>query len=392
MKRREFIRIGSAAGALMLVPEFIAASAARAVAETGLKRLVIIHLSGGNDGLNTIVPFRNDVYYRSRPKIALQGSELLAIDDRFGWNPALKGFDYLMGKGWITAIQGVGYPEPNRSHFRSSEIWQSASDSKKVIESGWIGRWMDETGADPWLAVEADEQLGLSLKGEKENGMAVGDPSRLLRLTKDPLIRPYADGNDHAHDLPTYLRSVLYQGIQGAEIMEKAYAKGRLNAIYPVGPLSRRMQGISRMISGGAPARVYYAQLAGFDTHVAQPGTHARLLSSLGDTLKAFAEDLHSQNLWKDTLVMVYSEFGRRVEENAGSGTDHGTAGPLFLLSGSLRKAGVLNEGCDLSDLEEGDLKYTVDFRAVYADVLATWLGGDPQRIIGAESPGLGLF
>lgn len=392
MKRREFIRISSSAGALMLVPEFIASSVAGVLAETGLKRLVIIHLSGGNDGLNTIVPFRNDIYYRSRPKIALKGSELLPVNDSFGWNPALKGFDYLMEKGWITAIQGVGYPEPNRSHFRSAEIWQSASGANEVIESGWMGRWMDDTNAEPWLAVEADEQLGLSLKGERLNGMAVSDPSRLLKLTKDPLIRPYADADGHSHDLPGFLRGVLYNGIRGAEILEKAYSKGRINAIYPVGPLSKRMQGISRMISGGAPSRVYYAQLAGFDTHVAQPGTQARLLTSLGDTLKAFADDLNAQNNWRDTLVMVYSEFGRRVEENAGSGTDHGTAGPLFLLSGSLRNAGLLNDGCDLNDLEEGDLKYMVDFRAVYADILQKWLGADPGRIIGVKSTDLGLF
>lgn len=393
MKRRSFLQASSIFSAGFFLPEFIKLSAQGLLTEHEERRLVVIHLQGGNDGLNTIIPINNDEYYRLRPTLGIPKSQALSLSSDFGFHPSLAAFRTMYDEGWMSIFNGVGYPFPDRSHFRSTEIWQTATPQLTDVSEGWIGKWLKQENMLPFEAIELDDQLSLALRNAQGGGMAVSNPGKLSRIAKDPLLQKINSQNiEHHHELPEYLRMTLHDSLSGANHISEAFKKGKNEGNYPQGQLSQRLNKIARLISGGAGTRVYYLHYAGFDTHVAQAQAQTRLFSQLGDSLQAFCSDLKAQGKWENTLVMVFSEFGRRLEENAGKGTDHGTAGPLFLLGGSLNMKGVMNDYPSLSDLDQGDLKYTMDFRNIYAEILGDWLKSDPETLINTSKLNWGLF
>jgi uncharacterized protein (DUF1501 family) len=396
--RRDFLRLSGIASASLLLPNFLRGNDTAAheamnkllLQQTNGKRLVVIQFSGGNDGLNTIIPFGDDLYHSNRPGIGLKKDGVIRIDDHFSFNGGLKGLADLHNSGDVALLNNVGYPNPNRSHFRSMDIWHSASDENKYIQTGWIGRWLDAScdpkNIKPHLALEVDETLSLALKGEKINGLAMKRPARLELILKDNFLRETAnewtDHEDDHHNVE-YLHKTLAETSKSAGYIHDHLDKSTAKSIYPQHAFGQQLKLIAELILSGCETSVYYVSLPGFDTHAGQNNQQNRLLKIYGDGIKAFADDLKSANMWNDTLMMTFSEFGRRVKQNASGGTDHGTANVMMFAGGNLRRKGILNEAPDLSNLDNGDLIYKVDFRSVYATVLQNWLGTDPEIVLG---------
>jgi uncharacterized protein (DUF1501 family) len=387
MKRSDFIKVGALASASMLTPRFLQAHNGLFVPVSGnRKKLVVIQLSGGNDGLNTFIPYRDDQYYSLRPQLAIPKSQVLRVDDHAGFHPELGVFRALFDSGELTVINSVGYPNPNRSHFRSMDIWQSASASDQYLTTGWLGRYLDAAcsgSALPSEAVELDDSLSLALKGTRIKGLAMSDPQKMHRLSETLAITSHlGENHHHGHPQAEYLYKTLTEATTGIQCIYEKSKVHRSTVTYPAGAAGKKMKTIAELIIGGAPSSVYYLSLGGFDTHVGQAATQSRLFRQLSASLEAFTGDLRSNGALDDTLILLFSEFGRRVAENAGKGTDHGTANPVFLISGGLKKPGRFNEMPDLSNLDEGDLRFTIDFRSIYGSVLDTWFGIDPQVVL----------
>ncbi|HEU4718501.1 MAG TPA: DUF1501 domain-containing protein [Bacteroidia bacterium] len=398
--RKDFLKLAGLASASFLLPKFLRGNDAQSeemmkqlfLSGTNGKRIVVIQLSGGNDGLNTIIPFGDDLYHSNRPSIGLNENQVIRIDDHFSFNGALQGIADLHSEGFLSILNNVGYPNPNRSHFRSMDIWQSASDENKYLQTGWIGRWLDAScnGNDirPHLALEVDDTLSLALKGDKVTGLAMKNPSRLELILKDPLLQKIAgewkDEEDHHHNVE-YLHKTLAEVSKSAGYLHDHLGKNMAKSVYPQHAFGKQMKVVADLILAGCETTVYYVSLPGFDTHAGQNGQQNRMLKIYADGLKAFADDLKAAGQWDNTLVMTFSEFGRRVKQNASKGTDHGTANVMIFAGGSLKKKGILNEAPDLSDLDNGDLRFKVDFRQVYATVLQNWLGTDAEIILGQK-------
>lgn len=398
ISRRRFLQQSALATAgTMLIPSFLKAFDRVGGAARGQKRLVIIQLGGGNDGLNTVVPIGDDRYYTARPQIAIPASEVIRINDHQGIHPALEPLRFLYDQGDIAILNAVGYPNPNRSHFRSMDIWQTASASNQYLQTGWIGRYLDAHCAGdprPTAAIELSDQLGLAMKGTERNGLAVSDPARFFRTTTAPRFKAISEQASDHHDHPEvgYLYKTLAESISSAEYIFEKTKVQQPSGDYPQGQLARQLRTTAQMIKSGLDTRVYYASISGFDTHVNQQAQHQRLLGGYAGALAAFAKDLKASGHWKDTLVMTFSEFGRRVKENASRGTDHGTANNLFLAGGALKSAGIRNAAPDLGNLNKGDLKHQIDFRQVYSEVLQKWLQVDPKPIVGTSFSSLGIL
>ncbi|HXB45424.1 MAG TPA: DUF1501 domain-containing protein, partial [Puia sp.] len=344
----------------------------------------------GNDGLNTVIPVRNDIYYKSRPKLGIEKSKALALTDEVGLHPALGGFKEMFDDGSLGIISSVGYPNPDRSHFRSMDIWQTASESKDYIYTGWLGRYLDSQcqGCDkPTQALEIDDVLSLALKGDQLKGLALKDPQRLYNTSHQKYFKDVLA--DHKIQDPAQPVDYLYKTM--AETLTSAdyiFQQSKLRASskqYPKTGLGKSLQTIASLIFSDINTKVYYVSLGSFDTHVNQQGEQQRLFSEMNDAMQSFVSDLKSNNRFQDVLLMTFSEFGRRVSQNASDGTDHGTANTMFLLGGSLKQKGLINEMPDLSDLDEGDLRYKIDFKDVYATVLNKWLGADDDHILGKK-------
>jgi uncharacterized protein (DUF1501 family) len=392
IRRREFIKFSALVSASALVPDFLKAFGNNYNALGNGKTLVVIQLSGGNDGLNCVVPFRNDLYYKARPSLGLQKDELIAITDDVGLNSSLQGLADLYNDGNVAIINSVGYPNPNRSHFRSTDIWQSASDEDKIVNTGWVGRYLDSTCngecAKPHTAVEIDDTLSLALKGEKTKGLAFREPQSLQIFASNPLIRNVASHyHEHGDENPgaAFLNKTLAETTQSADYIYEHSKVYKSKRIYPQHEFGKRMKTIAELICSGSDTKIYYISLPGFDTHVLQSGTHGRQLKVYSDALKAFTDDLKEQNRFDETMVLTFSEFGRRVEQNSGKGTDHGTANNVYVVGGKLGKAGLINDMADLQNLDEGDLIYKVDFRQVYATLLDKFLAADSKTILGNQ-------
>ncbi len=373
--------------------------------------LVVIQLAGGNDGLNTVIPYQDDHYFSARPKLAIPKDQVLPIDSLVGLNPSLAALKGIYDEGNLAIIQGVGYPNPNRSHFRSTEIWQTASDAQQNLTKGWLGRYFDNccAGADPTVGVVLGEQLPEAFNAEKPTGVAIGRPGNLgfdrepgpgeTRLFEEMNgLDPAAMSGDSIGNLAgpnnsgmlamEYLqRTALDAQVSTDKI--KSVLKGTKNdAVYPKNRLGNSLSLISRLIAGELPTRVYYASQGGFDTHAGQVNTHKRLLAELGDSLAAFCHDLKAKAIFDRVIVMTFSEFGRRVAENANGGTDHGTAAPMFLCGGGV-KAGLYGKQPSLDRLDAGDLFYNVDFRSVYSTILSKWMKAPPAQVLGRDFPNL---
>lgn len=431
--RREFLRTTVLGGALSwTVPTFLAKTFASLHAEAADKAtqivtgkdasiLVVLQLAGGNDGLNTVVPFGDDFYHKARPRLAIAGKDALKLNDQFGLHPALKGLKALYDAGHLAVVQGVGYPNPNRSHFRSTEIWQTASDANRFENTGWLGRYFDNTcaGCDPAVAVALSSQMPQAFAAKNPKGICFTNPQSYRFVKAD---RPGPGELDMAEESWRKLNepegmeaansggsiamlggAVAHQGAPlefiertaldaqiTSERIRTLAAKGDNRASYPASQLANSLKLVARLIAGGMPTRVYYVSQGGYDTHTNQAATHERLLGELGDALQAFVDDLRAQGNLERVLLMTFSEFGRRLAENASGGTDHGAAAPLFLVGNRLR-AGLLGKAPSLApgDLFNGDPKFTVDFRSVYAGILEHWLKTPSAPVLGRPFPPL---
>ncbi|UEG50485.1 DUF1501 domain-containing protein [Ferruginibacter lapsinanis] len=388
IKRREFIQIGSLATASLMLPQFLKAFEKPTLVPKGNKVVVVIQFSGGNDGLNTVIPIRNDIYYRERPKLGIVKENALQLTDEVGLNPALVGFKELFDNGDLSILNSVGYPNPDRSHFRSMDIWQSASESNEYISTGWLGRYLDAQchGCDkPTQALEVDDILSLALKGENNNGIAVKDPRRLYSSSNEKFFKDICAAHHTEEETADYLYKTMSSTLSSADYIFEQSKLHPTNEIYPSTELGKSLKTIASLILSDINTKVYYVSLGSFDTHVNQDNQQKRLFTELNDAVKAFTNDLKKNNRFEDVLMMTFSEFGRRVTQNASGGTDHGTANNMFFIGGALKEKGILNAMPDLSDLKEGDLKHTIDFKDVYATVLNKWLGADDKTILGKQ-------
>jgi len=381
MERRDFLRkTAFAAAGTFFVPAFMKPFEALALDELSLyKNLVVVQLSGGNDGLNTVVPFGNDIYYQMRKNIAIKPDEVIKLNDMQGLNPNLNCLRELYDQGWMTIINDVGYPNPDRSHFRSMDIWQTASDANQYLSTGWIGRYLDSNCAtcnSPYTAIEVDDSLSLAMKGNSKKGIALKDPGALFRNTNEPFFREMIN-SDKEHldeDNLGYLYKTMVETSSSANYIQNTSKIYQQNYVYPATGFSNQLKTVSKFICSGLKTRVYYVSLSGFDTHVNQNNQQGRLLQQYAEGMNAFIKDLNQNNKLEDTLVVTFSEFGRRVAQNASNGTDHGTANNMFLFGGRLKKQGIFNPAPNLGNLENGDLRYQIDFREVYGTILDKWL------------------
>lgn len=387
IQRKEFLQIGSLVTASVLMPRFLKAFERGTPVPSGNKVVVIIQLSGGNDGLNTIVPFRNDLYYKNRPRLGIQLNEALRLSDEAGLHPALSMFKELYDDGSLGIINSVGYPNPDKSHFRSMDIWHTASNSSEYWNTGWLGRYLDAqcSGCErPVQAVEIDDVLSLALKGDQQKGLAFQDPRRLYQTSQDRFYqRLLQEQQGHAHEeTAAYLYKTMAETISSADYI---YEQSRLHSSkesYPSTELGRGLKTIASLIFSQITTRVYYISLGSFDTHINQQFQQKRLFTELNDAIRSFVKDLKANNRFDDVLLFTFSEFGRRVAQNASGGTDHGKANNMFFISGGLKEKGLLNSLPDLRDLDDGDLQYKLDFRQVFATVLQQWLGIDAASVL----------
>jgi uncharacterized protein (DUF1501 family) len=397
MKRRTFIR-NTALGAVgtLFIPEFI-----RGMDYIGLdrrssfRRLIVIQLSGGNDGLNTVVPFENDIYYNLRPKIGIAKSEVLQLNDYLGLNPALSGLHQLYKEGMVSILNSVGYPNPNRSHFRSMDIWHTAVDSNKYSKTGWLGRYMDAHCGNSHSMLEIDNQLSLSLNGKQRNGLAVQNSGQLYNTLRNNYFKDVvetASSSSLNEDNQGYLYKTLVQTNQSAKYLAETHTIKENNAAFPTSKLGKKLGQVGQYIRSGFSTQVYYVSHNGFDSHVNQNNAQTKLLKDYSDGVQALVKSLEDSGDMDDTLILTFSEFGRRVKENGSAGTDHGKANNLFLIGKNLNQPGVFNEAPDLANLDDGDVSFKIDFRNIYSDIVEDWFGKDPTQIISKKFNSLGII
>jgi len=388
IKRKEFLQVGSLATASFMLPKFLKAFERPMMVPPGNKVVVVIQFSGGNDGLNTVIPVRNDIYYKERPRLGIAKEKSLSLTDETGLNPALEIFKGLYDEGNLSILNSVGYPNPDRSHFRSMDIWHSASNSNEYINTGWVGRYLDAQckGCDkPTQAMELDDVLSLALKGEENKGLAFKDPKKLFNSSNGKYFKDVNSDHQHGEETIDYLYKTMSATLSSADYIYQQSRVHPSSQTYPNTELGKDLKTIASLIFSDINTKVYYVSLGSFDTHVNQDNQQKRLFTELNDAVKAFTADLKSNNRFQDVLMMTFSEFGRRVSQNASGGTDHGTANNMFFISGGLKEKGILNAMPDLADLNEGDLKHKVDFKNVYATVLRKWLAADDKNILGKQ-------
>ena len=390
MDRRQFIINSSLASGWFLLPGFLKPLEKLGQNSTQ-KNLVVIQFSGGNDWLNTIVPFKNDLYYKNRKHIGLTKDKVTLLDKDLAINNQMLPLKEFFDSGEFAIVNSVGYPNPDRSHFRSMDIWQTGSSSSEVLQTGWLGRYLDNKCKNSYDAIEVDNYLSLALKGKNINGLAIKNVNELYKEIKTPYFNDLVNASNLKElneDNQGYLYKTL---IETHSSVNYVYENNKIftnTASYPDTEISKQLKNIANFINSGLTTKVYYVNLTGFDTHVGQVDKQNKLLATYAEAMNAFIKNLKALNKWDDTLVFTFSEFGRRVEENASAGTDHGTAGNVFLFGKNLKKKGIINQAPNLENLDNGDLKYSVDFRSIYKNILENWLNADANKIItGDVSP-----
>lgn len=367
MNRRNFLQKSmiATAGSVLLPNILHAQGGSESATLEGRRNLVLIHLSGGNDGLNTIVPYENDVYYKLRPNIAIPKKEVIKLGSDQGFNPALAALRPLFENGQMSILNNVGYPQPHASHFRATEIWHSG-DAQNSLETGWIGRYLDHINtANPKTAIDANDHLSLLLKGTKYSGLT------------------YKDAIQKTESNSAF--SLFKRATFAPDYLKQQFRKYSSKVQYPNTAFASQLHQIGHLINTRSESQIYNVSLDGFDTHTNQKPQQDRLLKEYADGLLAFIDDLKNSNRFNDTLILTYSEFGRSVRENASKGTDHGAANCIFLHGGALNEHGILNDGPSLTDLEDGQLKHKIDFRQVYASIIDQWLEADHEIILGRQ-------
>jgi uncharacterized protein (DUF1501 family) len=392
INRKKFITATSLATASFMVPKFLKAfdGSNNKLVPAGNKVMVVLQLSGGNDGLNTIIPIQNDIYYRERSKISIEKSAAIKLTDDAGIHPELNGLADIYHDGGMAIINSVGYPNPDRSHFRSMDIWHSASASNEYVNTGWLGRYLDaqcNSCDKPTQALELDDVLSLALKGEYEKGLAFKDPKRLFNTSQAKYFKDLSANHQNYHDEQPvdYLYKTMANTISSAEYIYKQSQLHPSTTTYPNSELGKNLKTISSLILSNINTKVYYVSIGSFDTHVNQQNQQQRLFKEMNEAITAFVKDLKLNNRFDDVMLMSFSEFGRRVSQNASGGTDHGTANNMFLIAGGLKQKGMINALPDLADLQDGDLKYKIDFKNVYATLLNKWLGADDKKILNKQ-------
>ena len=389
--RRHFLRSTVGSAALVSLgqgaPGFLHRASAQAARDGAERVLVVLQLSGGNDGINTVVPFAHDAYQANRFTLRLTPDRILKINDQIGLHPGLTGFAKLLDQDQLAIVQGVGYPDPDRSHFNSMDIWHTARRDLAARRTGWVGRYLDAQPGEGWRAVHVgQERQPLALTGARAYAPTVESLSSLQLNNQPKFQSQLPDLITSPRKTPTplleFLQAHALQAVVASEQIQRAVQEESGPVRYPEYGLGQRLRLVAQLIEADLGARVFYVTLAGFDTHADQAGAHAALLRELGDSLSAFMEDLNRRSQQDRVLVMMFSEFGRRLQENASRGTDHGAAAPMFLAGGRV-PTGLIGEHPRLDDLDQGDLKFHTDFRAVYAGALEQWLGVESAPILG---------
>jgi uncharacterized protein (DUF1501 family) len=388
MNRRNFLSLtGTFTGGILLLPDFLHAFSSQNNLVIGEQCLVFIQLNGGNDGLNTFIPYENPLYYDLRTKIAINKNDVIGKNKGMAFHPALKNFAQLQQNGDLSVIQNVGYPEPVRSHFRSQEIWQTASDSNTFFSNGWLGRFLDIHSIHADLpAVNIDSIDNLALKATEVSALTVKDFSKLALSSSENNSLVLSDNPQL-----DFVRKLEYSSTEGMELIAKALEKSKTyTATYAANELSKNLEWIGKLIKGNLSSKIYYTSMGGFDTHNNQLPTHEKQLKMVNDAVFSFYSDMKQNNLLDKVTVVIFSEFGRRVAEN-GSGTDHGTAGPMFVIGGK-NKGTLLGNNPNLANLDKGDLIHEIDFRSVYAALLKEKFGFDVKDISIQQKGIVGLF
>ena len=396
MERRKFLKQNVLASSLFFVPSFVKAFENAIKDSLGFKKLVIVQLSGGNDGLNTIIPYTNDIYYKSRPNLAIAKNDCIKITDEFGINKNLAPLKNLYDKGYLSVINNVGYPNPIRSHFRSTDIWHTASDSNQYLNTGWLGRYIDIYGKKPYSGIELDDSLSLIMKGDVLKGIATKNPTSLYNNTKTPYFKKVLDSQRDVHLSEHnlgYLYKTMIEAKSSAKYIFETSKTYNSALTYPNNPFGKQLKTTAQFINSRVESKVFYVSMGGFDTHVKQEKKQNKLLQTYSEAMDVFVKDLEQKDTFKDTLILTFSEFGRRVQQNAASGTDHGAANNVFIIGKNLKKQGFYNEAPNLIDLDKnGDIKYTVDFRSIYATILDKWLEVDDATILNKSYSKLGFI
>ncbi len=385
-----------------------------APASDAARVLVVVQLSGGNDGLNTVVPYADDIYQKARPKLRIDAKDVLALDDHTGLHPSMTALRKRYDAGQVAIVQAVGYPKQDRSHFHSMAIWHRGDPQDHAQRAGWLGRALDSMEANgarapeggerglsmsnavpfalarehaPVLAFDGGESLTLAADRRFQQGRAA-QLDTFRRLCQPSTSPPSTSGGASAYvDL---VRATAAAGLQAAERVRDCLDAGRNQVEYPRG-FGAKLAQVARLIDGCLGARVYYANHSGFDTHARQKDAHANLLRAFSDGIDAFYSDLEKSGRAREVVVLAFSEFGRRLAENGSQGTDHGTCAPVFLIGPGV-KGGLHGEAPDLAQLQDRDPLHRVDFRSVYASVLERVLGVAPERILAPAAPALELF
>ena len=393
LSRRDFLRSSAIIAIGVAAPPWLA-TVAKAdilkVAKGGKvdpdNILVVCQLSGGNDGLNTVVPYADAAYYKVRPTLGIKEDAVIKVNEQLGFHPEMQAFKSLFDSGIASVVQNVGYPNPNRSHFRSMEIWQTANPDS-IEKYGWLGKYLDNQIAkgskNPVLALSLSRQMPTAMRGEQASVPCFASLADVQALVGDPDIER---------------RLMEIQGMEASSSSAEAVREANLTALKAVSELKKSLGGyeskfeyendrfgqgfkqIAQLIATSPQTRVIYFSSGGFDTHSQQADAHAGLLKGFSDGLKTFMDELESIGKADKVTVMVFSEFGRRTAENASAGTDHGAAAPMFVI-GKQVKGGFIGSNPDLVNLQRGDLKWETDFRQVYATVLDQWMGSDSETI-----------
>jgi len=369
------------------------------------RTLVVVQLSGGNDGLNTLVPYTQQAYYNARPNLALDKSDVLQLNSDVALHPSMAALQSLYNDNHVAIVQGAGYPNPNLSHYESMTIWQTASPDE-TPQTGWLGRYLDTArSVDSSInAVELDTLLSPTVVGEKERATAI-DSLRSFKIA--PLTRQTQSSDEETikaldsiqcsscqeyNDLVNAMMEAGLDAMTASDVVRQAASNYETSVTYPTNDFANRLKLAAQVVSSSLKPTIIYLQIGGFDTHANQKTTQANLLKTVSDGISAFYRDMESKDKADDTLIMTFSEIGRRVHENGSQGTDHGTAEPMFLIGGRV-SGGLYADYPNLSNLDSnGDLIHTVDFRQVYASVLQDWLGVDSTPVLSSQFQKLNLF
>lgn len=398
LSRRDTLKRGGMIAVGLATPTWLSAIAradvvrqAKGSKATGNTVLVVCQLSGGNDGLNTVVPWADKKYYELRPSIAIKEDQVLKISDQMGFHPSLKGLAELFRQNKVAVIQNVGYPKPNRSHFASMDIWQSASPDR-TLRYGWLGRHFDQQASkgtlNPVVALGLSTDKPLALNGKTASIPCFASLVDIQSMVGDPdaekMLRQIQGADAPAGSAASVVQQANKTALDAMAVLSKQLKTFEPKQTYGTDPFGQGFKQISHLIATSPQTRVIYFSTGGFDTHARQTDQHAKLLENFGNAVNSFQKEIEGIGAADRVLLLVFTEFGRRSYENASGGTDHGAAGPMFLV-GSHVKGGLHGPIPDLNDLQDGDIRFKIDFREVYAAALDEWMGGDSGVVLGQQ-------